>query len=318
MAFQLFSVIRDEGPFLLEWIAYHNSIGFNRIVLFDDGSTDGTPELLAALSEHAEIRHEVLTVPHGRAPQTFGGDILRTGPYWQNGEWMLWLDPDEFWVPGDAENLNNWLKALGKRFPTDFDGICLHWRIFGDAGREQWPGWQLGTGFERASLRRFWPGQFFKTLFRMNDALAEIRVHRPVLSRQKQTVPPVFYAGNAAVVPEGFWSHDMPQGVPPSTLSFSGRPYALGQVNHYMVRTPDAFSLKSHRGRGAVARATAQDRPRYTPGYYSRFNRNETGDKRIDPLLPAYLTRRESYLADPKVRAAHEACCRAAGFLHFG
>ncbi len=46
----LVSAMRNEGPFLLEWIAYHRVIGVDRIVVVSNGSTDGSDELCTALA----------------------------------------------------------------------------------------------------------------------------------------------------------------------------------------------------------------------------------------------------------------------------
>ena len=46
----LFSAVKNEAPFLLEWIAYHKVIGFDEIVICSNPSTDGTEEILAPLA----------------------------------------------------------------------------------------------------------------------------------------------------------------------------------------------------------------------------------------------------------------------------
>ncbi|HLQ18006.1 MAG TPA: glycosyltransferase family 2 protein, partial [Tabrizicola sp.] len=43
----LVSAMRNEGPFLLEWVAYHRVIGVRQIVIVSNGSTDGSDEICA-------------------------------------------------------------------------------------------------------------------------------------------------------------------------------------------------------------------------------------------------------------------------------
>lgn len=38
MSFTLFSAMKNEAPFLLEWVAYHKAIGFDRIVIYSNDS----------------------------------------------------------------------------------------------------------------------------------------------------------------------------------------------------------------------------------------------------------------------------------------
>ena len=40
------AIFKDEAPYLLEWIAFHKMIGVDLFVLYDNGSTDGGPELI--------------------------------------------------------------------------------------------------------------------------------------------------------------------------------------------------------------------------------------------------------------------------------
>jgi hypothetical protein len=53
----LVATMRNEGPFLLEWVAYHRLIGFNDVLICTNDCVDGSPELLDALQNHGLLRH---------------------------------------------------------------------------------------------------------------------------------------------------------------------------------------------------------------------------------------------------------------------
>ncbi|HET7879957.1 MAG TPA: glycosyltransferase family 92 protein, partial [Acetobacteraceae bacterium] len=40
------AIFKDEAAYLLEWIAFHSMIGVDHFVLYENGSTDGGPELI--------------------------------------------------------------------------------------------------------------------------------------------------------------------------------------------------------------------------------------------------------------------------------
>ena len=40
------AIFKDEAPYLLEWIAFHKMVGVDLFVLYDNGSTDGGPDLI--------------------------------------------------------------------------------------------------------------------------------------------------------------------------------------------------------------------------------------------------------------------------------
>ena len=48
-------IVRDEARDILEWIAFHARAGFDAQVIFDNGSTDGTAELIQGRA--APLRH---------------------------------------------------------------------------------------------------------------------------------------------------------------------------------------------------------------------------------------------------------------------
>ena len=43
------SCVKDEAPYLVEWIAYQRLIGFDHVIIAANDSTDGTNEILSAL-----------------------------------------------------------------------------------------------------------------------------------------------------------------------------------------------------------------------------------------------------------------------------
>ena len=48
---------KNESAFLLEWIAYHKTIGFTDIVILSNDCEDGSDEMLDHLSKSGEIIH---------------------------------------------------------------------------------------------------------------------------------------------------------------------------------------------------------------------------------------------------------------------
>ena len=49
--------VKDEGPFLLEWIAYHRLIGVTDFLIYSNDCSDGTAELLDALAAKGGLTH---------------------------------------------------------------------------------------------------------------------------------------------------------------------------------------------------------------------------------------------------------------------
>ena len=53
----LVGTVKDEGPYLLEWISYYKMIGFAQIFVASNDSQDMTREILDTLDAAGEITH---------------------------------------------------------------------------------------------------------------------------------------------------------------------------------------------------------------------------------------------------------------------
>lgn len=280
----LFSAVKNEAPFLLEWIAYHKAIGFGRIVIFSNDSEDGTTELLEALAKAGEIEHFPHQVPEGASPQGNAARIANEAGLIGKGDWVLWLDADEFLAINTGNGLlENLIAALGDKI-----ALLIPWRVFGDGGNERFPGRFVSPDFASCSRRKF-PGNFeAKTLFRMGRefaGLAQSGIHRPLVARGARIDPEriVTASGSGLDLAEPVNSKWLAgEDFPKSRLvSKSEHGYRMAQINHYCVRTPEHFVLKRMRGRGWAVAQAGEANIRHTAGFYRKMNRNDVEDRLI-------------------------------------
>ena len=54
---------KNEGAFLLEWLAHHKSIGFDDILVLSNDCSDGNDTMLDRLQDMGELTMCVTTVP---------------------------------------------------------------------------------------------------------------------------------------------------------------------------------------------------------------------------------------------------------------
>lgn len=103
-------VARDQGPRLVEWLAFHRAAGVRDVVVYDDESRDDTAAILAA--------HRPLGVVRVSWPEARGGAHLLTPqdhfliararlfPF------AVFLDLDEFLMPLPGDNVETWLREV--------------------------------------------------------------------------------------------------------------------------------------------------------------------------------------------------------------
>lgn len=277
----LFSAQRNEGPFLLEWIAYHKIVGFTDIQIWSNDCTDGSDVLLDQLAEHGEIVHRVHDPGPDRKPQMNAAEIAVNEGMFADGDWVMWLDLDEFlWVQPGAHRVDDLIAATGGA-----RSISVAWRVFGDSGNAIWPGRHISDAFVMAALRKLSKQPQFKTLFQWGPETIGLHLHRPVLRQgaTRESFPAV--GSNNAMMSDLFYNTD--RNPPHARIENYNRVYRLGQVAHFIARTPDLYEAKKvKRGRGYRAAGLG---PNNRHAIDKRLNRNEVEERCLLKHEPAVI-----------------------------
>jgi hypothetical protein len=304
----LASAVKEEAPFLLEFIAYHRLIGFTRIVIFSNASRDGTEDLLAALAQAGEIVHYRVQPRKHQSPQMAAARSFERHEGYRDGAWYLWLDADEFLnIHVGQRRLDDLIAALGPHL-----GLHVNWRLFGTSGHERFPGRFVSRDFPGCTTLRLGANREIKTFFRKTPDIlgfADNAVYRPRLAEGHGLTARDFLAGNGApLAAEGAatvaWLARDPS-FRTNIVGFGEMGWALAQINHYSVRTPEFFRLKRSRGRGA-GKLRLNNNSRHTDEYFRRFNLNGAKDLSIAVWEEAVTAEIDRLLQHPEVRAAEE------------
>lgn len=296
--------VKNEGPFILEWLAYHRLIGFNRFVIFSNDCTDGTDAILDTLDAAGLVHHfdnsrlspDLPEDPQGRAyTRANAMKVVR------ESDWIMVIDGDEFLQVkvGDGS-----LGALLSALPEGADAIGVPWRVFGSGGVTAFTGALQIDAFRRAAPRDFAasPNHLaIKTLFRP-DLVQRLGIHRPVYKGSSGTArnPLLFVNGSGADVTtyflRGRWS------MPPMLAGSD-----LAQVNHYMIRSHEVFLMKKWRGTANSANA---DRINFD--YFDRYNSNHDEDAAMAPWVGPVAAEIARLKAEvPGLAALHDAALGA-------
>lgn len=273
MSAAVFACMRNEGPFLMEWVAYHRVIGFDRVLVTTNTCTDGSDVLLEALMAGGALTHLPHVPPRGTPPQDSG--MRAALAHLRNGapDWLLHIDADEFLNIHSDYTLPD-LLALGAQAHV----IALPWRAFDDSGHARWPGATL-TQFTRCEAGPSPETTKFKSLFRP-AAFAHAHDHMPLGPRLP--APRVVAANGADLDPAPLLSHRHHSRYRPLEISLApGR----AVINHYAIRSTDTYRLRAQRGDGQGKDATEKYR---VGGRWHRIaNRNEAEDRSILRHWPA-------------------------------
>lgn len=279
----LFSAMKNEGPFILEWVAYHRVIGFDRIIICSNDSDDGTTELLDALDAAGYIEHITNEVPKGVGAQRYAAKVINERQLIRKEDWFIWLDADEFLnIHVGDRTVDALIERMGPAM-----GIMLCWRIFGDGGNKRFTGRFLSKEFSTAAMWRSKTNRHIKSFSKFVDGVegvCEAGIHRLKLSSEHNIDANKVLNGKGFPLDmshkyntDWFMGKDDERNCKVARNDFGWR---VAQINHYCIRTPEYYALKNVRGRGWAATADGTN-DRHTAEFYHNNNRNDELDDTI-------------------------------------
>ena len=289
------TTMKNEGPFILEWLAYHRAIGVDDVLVYTNDCTDGTDAMLDLLQEKGLLQHrENPFRGTGLKPQHAAFAAAEKEPLVREAGWIVCMDVDEFINihAGDGR-----LEDLFAAVP-EANMISMTWRLFGNADVAGFRDDFVTRQFTRCApqmTRKPHQAWGFKTIFRNLGIFKKLGVHRPKGLRPQRVDRIDWVNGSGRPMPETEWRNAWR-----STSETVG--YDLVTLNHYAVRSAESFLVKRDRGR-----VNHVDRDQGL-AYWFRMNNNAEEDRSIQARLPMAEAEFARLVADPEIRAAHDLC----------
>ena len=283
---------RNEGAFLLEWLAHHRAVGFTDFLVLSNDCQDGSDRMLDRLAEMGVLAHEHNPPPYDKAGIQFSA-LKRAAdhPLLQQADWILPLDIDEFVNihVGDRS-----LAALLAALPGA-SAITLTWRLFGNAGVVTFKDDPVTAQFTRAApavIHWPWRAAMFKTLYRNDGTYGKPGIHRPRAPAPDRVDSARWFDGEGRELPARYRRTGL--------FSPFGRPnHALVQLNHYPLGAMQSYVLKADRGRAVHAE------DRLGLDYWVERNFCGDEDRSILALAPRMQAERDRLMADPVLAGLH-------------
>ncbi|SFL28185.1 glycosyltransferase family 2 protein [Shimia haliotis] len=288
----IITCMKNEGPFILEWLAYHRAIGVNRFIVYTNDCNDGTDTFLDLLQDKGLLQHRDNPFKGtGLKPQHAALQAGEKEEIIKDADWVISMDVDEFI---NVKTGDGTLKALFDAVP-DANLISCTWRLFGNSDVHEYSDTPLIEQFTRCALemtRKPHQAWGFKTLYRNIGLFKKLGVHRPKGLNPQLWSHINWVNGSGKPLPR-----DMYRNAWRSTTSTIG--YDMVQLNHYAVRSAESFLVKRDRGR-----VNHVDRDQGM-AYWFRMNNNVDEDTSIQRMIPAMQAEMDALLADPEIAEAH-------------
>lgn len=174
------AIVKNEEPYLQEWVTYHVLRGFSRVYLYDnsDGNVLKDFAWKAPTEGRVVIRHWP-GLTQQRPAYNHALDTLK-GVH----TWAAFIDADEFVMPRIYDNVVDLLTAA-----CETGVLGLNWIMFGTSFREE-PG--VGPVLQRFQLRSSTINQHIKSIVRLEDALSFPENPHTCTTRPETTVHDVY------------------------------------------------------------------------------------------------------------------------------
>jgi len=283
--------LRNEGAFLLDWMAHHLCAGITHVVALSNDCDDGTDRMLDRLAEMGHVTHIRNDGPYDQGGIQFTGlkradksEAVKTA------DWLLALDIDEF---VNVHVGNRTLPALIDALP-DAHAITLTWRLFGNDDVVHYEDVPVPRQFTKAAPRVMhwpWRASMFKTLYKNDGTYRKLGVHRPKGPDESRLDDILWFDGEGRKLDEFFKTKRI--------FSPYGRSnYGLVQLNHYALGAMESYVMKAFRGRAVHAD------DRLGVDYWVERNWTQEEDTSL-LLLPNVTERRAALAADPVLGQLH-------------
>ena len=86
--------VKNEGAFLIDWLAHHRAVGFTDILVLSNDCTDGTDAMLDRMQAMGWLTHIRNDGPHPKGPQWSALKLAGKHPLRKVADWLLVLDID--------------------------------------------------------------------------------------------------------------------------------------------------------------------------------------------------------------------------------
>ena len=234
--------VKNEGPFLLEWIAFQRVIGVTDFLFYSNDCTDATDRLLDRLSDHKIVSH----LPNPATNRNYQMQALKDAKKQhivKQADWVWVADVDEFLnIHVGDHTIPALIEACGNP-----QAISVTFQFFANNGVEDFEDRPVIEQFQHSHNPDIWCDQTaieVKSLVRADFPLSYYGAHRPFHDEDKHGAPS-WTDGAGRPVPPRFRKRANKRRI----RAFPARDARThATLNHYALRSLDSYLVKNDRG----------------------------------------------------------------------
>lgn len=248
------AIVKNEGPYIKEWINYHRLVGVEKFYIYDNESTDDTRDILKPYIDSGVVSYKYFP---GKTKQldAYAHCIKK---YRRKTKWLAPIDLDEFIVPVTQNSIPDVINDIVGDAP-DISQILVGWVVYGSNGHKVKPDGLVLENYTRHELisaNKFW----HKVILNPRKVYA-VHIHSCAVSGKTVTED----LSEVSVLTDDIFT--VPE-------SFEINRSKI-KINHYAVKSYEEFLIKKYRGDAGRGR-TSQIKH---DSYFTNYDRNSQIDK---------------------------------------
>lgn len=262
------SAMKNEEEYLLEWLCFHRLVGVGKFVIYNNQSTDDTPEIVRMFNHRFPGAVQLIDWPRQPGQWLAFKDMIANRKH--VAEWVAFLDADEFLFGTEEDDLRKILPLY-----QDCSAVGVHWLNFGSSGHETTPLGLCIEAFTQRSSDDFRAHNHIKSIVRIDEIDGFQTVH--YFNGLRGTVD---VAGTL---------------IPPETRGkCSSSRHDVMRINHYVTKSEEQLRIKIARGQPRLDDAPDKFRD---IDKYRRNARNDVEDIAIARFIPRVKSMMNEVLA---------------------
>lgn len=249
------SIQRNRAPWLVEWVAFHALVGFNKFYIYLHKCSDESEKVLKELQVQFDIEITIVSDTWENPQLTCYKDSYdRHG---NDVDWMAFIDGDEFLFPTSAQTMDSALSTFTNKH---ISVLGVYWACFGSNGHIIEPNGLIIENYSRRAPDDYENNRHIKSIVKggQGDVIVPIDPH--LFATTLGT-----YDENMRRIEKG-WTDYAPT-------------YSHFRINHYVTQSREYFDTFKRTFQ------TPDGSAKRNESYWEEHNRNEELDTSMQRFI---------------------------------